>query len=94
MKSLFISILVFLILNACNTIDTGRKEVILNGVWDLAITGSISETPKVFDRKVPVPGLVDMAEPVFQDSDSTLYASSTYWYKKTFTVDHSTSVLY
>ncbi len=91
MRSILIAILVFLMLNGCNTMEDGRKEVILNGVWDLARTDSITELPTVFDRKVPVPGLVDMAEPIFESPDSALYASSSYWYKRTFTVDHSTS---
>ncbi len=63
----------------------------LNGLWELSRTDRHSEFPREFDRKVPVPGLIDMAEPFFQDHDSGLYESSTYWYKKTFNVDHSTS---
>ncbi len=65
--------------------------MILDGVWELARTDSSSEFPGEFEKKVPVPGLIDMAEPKFQTPDSVLFANSTYWYKKTFTIDHSTS---
>lgn len=89
MKSILISILVLLVLNCCNTIDNGRKEVELNGIWEITKTDNKTELPSVFERKVPVPGLIDMAEPFFQGHDSTQYESGTYWYKKKFTIDHA-----
>ncbi len=42
----------------------GRLVIDLNGMWEIA-EGGMDSTPAVFERKVPVPGLVDMAEPAF-----------------------------
>ncbi len=91
MKFIAISIAALLIINSCSIHENRRKEVNLNGIWELSKTGSITKLPTVFKSKVPVPGLIDMAVPVFQGHDSTLYENSTYWYRKTFTVDHSKS---
>ncbi|QNN24101.1 hypothetical protein HED60_18110 [Planctomycetales bacterium ZRK34] len=41
-----------------------RRVVSLDGTWQIA-EGSMSEVPTSFDHTVPVPGLVDMAEPAF-----------------------------
>ena len=50
MKLLFISIPVLLIMIGCNTIENGRKEINLNGTWDLARTDTITELPREFER--------------------------------------------
>jgi len=62
-----------------------RSEINLNGTWKIAKTGSISEMPSAFPADIPVPGLVDMAEPEI-DTQDTIYDNSVYWYKRTFTV--------
>jgi hypothetical protein len=43
-----------------------RLVMDLNGTWEIA-AGDMDSVLAVFDRKVPVPGLVDMARPSFQD---------------------------
>jgi len=39
-----------------------RRIIDLDGRWEIA-EGSMDSAPRSFERKVPVPGLVDMAEP-------------------------------
>lgn len=79
-------LLLLLLLLSCNTQDQKRVVVSLNGTWDLAKTGLSADVPAEFPGRVPVPGLVDMSQPLVDDQDST-YMSSVYWYRKTFLVD-------
>ncbi len=89
MKPLIISISVLVIINSCNPVENSRTEVSLNGTWELSRTDLTSKAPTLFEYQVQVPGLVDMAIPVIQGEDSALFENSTYWYRKTFTLDHS-----
>jgi len=65
----------------------------LNGTWQIA-QGTMDDVPEEFGHTVPVPGLVDMAEPAFQDVGArgerrTLRKDprrQAYWYRRTFTV--------
>jgi beta-galactosidase len=41
-----------------------RKNISLDGLWEIA-DGGLDAMPEKFDRQVPVPGLVDMANPAF-----------------------------
>jgi len=43
-----------------------RRTISLNGTWEIA-EGAMDKPPAAFDRKIPVPGLVDMASPAFVD---------------------------
>ena len=43
-----------------------RVIIDLNGIWEIA-QGSMDSAPEIFEHKVPVPGLVDMAEPAFEE---------------------------
>ena len=50
-----------------NTKSTSGRHIInLGGTWEIA-QGSMDLTPNSFQHKVPVPGLVDMAEPAFDE---------------------------
>ncbi len=42
----------------------GRRVISLDGTWQLA-EGQADRRPATFDRKVPVPGLADLAQPAF-----------------------------
>jgi beta-galactosidase len=72
-----------------------RKVVSLDGTWQIA-EGSLTDVPAKFDRNVPVPGLVTMAEPAFVDPAPNLVERThipqkdprrdAYWYRRTFTM--------
>ena len=62
-----------------------RETISLDGQWQIA-EGSMEKMPETFDRTVPVPGLVDMAVPSFEQVGVASPRRQAYWYKKTFTV--------
>ncbi len=74
--------------------ESVRQVINLNGTWHIA-EGTMEELPKEFNRTVPVPGLVDMAEPPFEDAGArgkgrTLYKDprrQAYWYRRTFSFE-------
>ena len=73
-----------------------RRTVSLDGTWQIA-EGSASNRPTVFDHTVPVPGLVDMAQPPFvkpgpkvakrQPGPQKDPLRDAFWYRRTFTVE-------
>jgi beta-galactosidase len=68
------------------TPESSRRFVIdLNGTWEIA-QGSIDSVPAVFERKVPVPGLVDMTEPAFEEVGKKSPKRQAFWYRRTFTL--------
>jgi len=69
------------------TPESGRRLVIdLNGTWEIA-EGGMDSVPAVFQHKVPVPGLVDMAKPAFEDVGKKSPKRQAFWYRRTFTLD-------
>jgi beta-galactosidase len=88
MKSSPILLLIIIILTGCQQNKEHRKDISLNGTWEIAKTNSFSVIPDRYSSKIPVPGLVDLASPPI-DSQDTAYANSVYWYKRTFRVDNS-----
>ncbi|MCP4609397.1 MAG: hypothetical protein GY845_11855 [Planctomycetes bacterium] len=69
-----------------NTESSGPRHVIdLNGTWEIA-QGSMDLVPDNFRHKVPVPGLVDMAEPAFDEVGKKSEKREAFWYRRTFTV--------
>jgi len=70
-----------------------RRSILLDGVWEVA-EGSLDVMPDKFVRKVPVPGLVDMADPAFIDPgprvaerhlwDQKDHRRDAFWYRRTF----------
>ena len=67
--------------------QTSKRLVVdLNGTWEIA-QGSMDSVPEVFDHNVPVPGLVDMAEPAFEEVGKKSERRQAFWYRRNFTVD-------
>jgi beta-galactosidase len=75
-----------ILMAACTVSEPQRKEISLNGTWEICKTDRDDAMPHSFDAVVPVPGLVDMANPLIDDQD-TIYENSLYWYRKTFSID-------
>ena len=66
----------------------GRTVVSLDGTWRIA-QGTFDQCPDRFEATVPVPGLVDMARPAFQEVGTPASNSlrKAFWYRRTFTLD-------
>jgi hypothetical protein len=75
--------LLFLLL-VLNSYSQNRKQISLNGRWKIAKTSLFSQMPNAFSSEVPVPGLVDLAEPALDTN--RLYNQGVYWYKTNFTI--------
>jgi hypothetical protein len=72
--------------NKTNTKETGPRHIIdLNGTWEIA-QGSMDSMPEGFGHKVPVPGLVDMVRPAFEEVGKKSEKRQAFWYRRTFTV--------
>jgi len=65
---------------------SGRLVIDLNGTWEIA-EGGMDSVPAVFQHKVPVPGLVDMAKPAFEEVGKKSPRRRAFWYRRTFTLD-------
>ncbi len=65
-----------------------RKTIDLNGTWQVA-EGSMDSIPKQFEHTVPVPGLIDMAQPAFAEVGTKSDRRQAFWYRRTFTVQQS-----
>ncbi len=86
MKTTYPLVFLILMLISCQKPASQRKEISLNGIWEIAKTDAITDIPGEFGAKIPVPGLVDMAVPEI-DTQDTAYNSSVYWYRRTFTIE-------
>ncbi|MCX5643263.1 MAG: hypothetical protein NTZ17_01050 [Phycisphaerae bacterium] len=69
-------------------VTTNRRVIDLNGTWQVA-EGSMDSVPKQFEHTVPVPGLVDMAQPAFAEVGKKSDKRQAFWYRRTFTVEGS-----
>jgi len=71
-----------------------RREISLDGTWEIA-EGTRDEIPRRFDRKIPVPGLADMAVPRFDRIGRGLAPNNKQerggflWYRRTFAIEGS-----
>ncbi len=63
-----------------------RSVISLNGQWNIG-QGEMAAPPDAFPGSIPVPGLVDMAEPPFADVGVVSPTRDAFWYKRTFQVD-------
>jgi len=61
-------LLLFSATTATFAAEGGRVTIGLNGVWDFQQTNTAA-VPRVFNHKIPVPGLVHMAEPKLDQCD-------------------------
>lgn len=62
-----------------------RQVVSLDGTWQVE-QGSMDRRPGAFSHTVPVPGLIDMAQPAFQEVGRKSPLREAFWYRRTFTV--------
>ena len=60
-----------------------RQILSLDGEWQIA-QGPLGAPPALFDRKIVVPGLVDMAQPAFDDVGVKSARRAAFWYEKKF----------
>jgi len=79
--------------------DGPRTVVSLDGLWEIA-EGGMELAPAKFDRRVPVPGLVDLATPPFESPGSTVSPTErqqrkrpadprreAFWYRRSFKLE-------
>lgn len=79
--------MILTVLCACQkTRDRERTVINLNGTWQIADGLAAGKIPKQFDRTIPVPGIVSMAEPAFDSTGTRFSERNYYWYRKTFTL--------
>jgi len=62
-----------------------RRTISLNGQWEVA-ESSLNEIPTQFNHQVPVPGLIDMARPVFVDVGGKSKKREAFWYRRFFLI--------
>ncbi|QNN24094.1 hypothetical protein HED60_18075 [Planctomycetales bacterium ZRK34] len=77
-----------------------RRVISLDGIWQVA-EGAMNQQPANFDHTVPVPGLLDMADPKFDSPGVTVAEAErrkpwtrpadpkreAFWYRRTFKVN-------
>jgi beta-galactosidase/beta-glucuronidase len=91
-----ISLLLFLLTFLCLQARAERNTLSLDGTWQIA-DGKMDAAPAIFERTVPVPGLVSLAMPPF-DAPAPPVAErksvsqkdpkrDAFWYRRTFTLD-------
>jgi len=65
----------------------------LNGQWEVA-EGALSDTaPELFDREVPVPGLITNAVPAYEEVGVVSPRRDAFWYRTTFTANGSPAAI-
>ncbi|MGC8667153.1 MAG: glycoside hydrolase family 2 protein [Chthonomonadales bacterium] len=65
------------------TVGAGRVVISLDGWWQIS-QGSMERPEETFSRKVPVPGLADLARPAFRDVGTPSPLRRAFWYRRTF----------
>ncbi len=75
------------ILSSPSPVQT-RRVLSLDGEWQVA-QGSLNIIPETFDHVVPVPGLIDMAEPVFEEVGLKSKQREAFWYRNVFSLSDS-----
>ncbi len=73
------------ILTCCKKESAERKYINLNGEWLIARTDTFNVFPEIYSSKIPLPGLVDLAIPSLDTSDT--FNNGVYWYKRNFVID-------
>ena len=84
--------------STCRAAGSPRQIISLDGTWQVA-EGSMDKMPERFDHEVPVPGLLDMADPAIESPgavpddprDPSVRPDdpkrNAFWYRREFTVD-------
>jgi hypothetical protein len=65
-----------------------RRVISLNGPWQVA-EGTMDTVPSQFEHTVPVPGLMDMAKPAFDEVGKKSPKRQAFWYRRTFAVERT-----
>ena len=63
-----------------------RRVIALDGNWQVE-QGGMESPPEVFSHTVVVPGLLDMAQPVFAEVGRKSALREAFWYRRTFHLD-------
>ncbi len=63
-----------------------RQVIALNGEWEVA-EGGLGQLPDVYAHTVPVPGLIDMAQPEFEEVGQPSDLREAFWYRRSFVVE-------
>ena len=71
--------------SADDPVEAKRKTVLLDGAWQVA-EGAMNDVPKDFGHTVPVPGLVDMTRPAFEEVGVKSARREAFWYRRTFSL--------
>ncbi len=71
--------------SADDPVEGKRNTVLLDGTWQVA-EGAMNDVPTDFGHTVPVPGLVDMARPEFEEVGVKSARREVFWYRRTFTL--------
>ena len=83
---MFLGSIVFLLgMVACGK-EPLRQVISLNGEWEIAKTAG--EVATQYRSTVPVPGLVDLAQPAL-DEPGCLFLEGWYWHRRHFTLDRN-----
>jgi hypothetical protein len=62
-----------------------REVLNLNGEWQVE-QGTMEEVPREFSQTVIVPGLIDLAEPGFEEVGKQSGLREAFWYRRTFSI--------
>jgi len=66
--------------------EAPRRVVSLDGSWQVS-QGAMDSVPASFPHVVPVPGLLDLAEPAFQDVGKPSPLREAFWYRREFSLE-------
>jgi beta-galactosidase len=90
MKSICYILTIIVLTNGCLIINKNEaKKIPLNGWWNLTKTTNSITIPEVFEYKIQIPSLIDMAVPSLCSEESTDTLESYYWFRKQIVLDHS-----
>jgi len=64
----------------------GRTTMTLDGDWQIG-EGAMTASPTSFGHQVAVPGLVDMAQPAFEEVGVRSARRDAFWYRRNFRID-------
>ena len=84
-NALLLSLIAFCF-GATGLAQAERQTIRLDGTWELA-EGTMGQVPTEFSHRVPVPGLVDLAQPAFEDVGKKSPKREAFWYRRSFKLD-------
>jgi hypothetical protein len=86
-RLLILFIFVDFVLILCNKTNAGvRKNISLNGTWDIEESFCGNKVPDNYSHKIIVPGFVDMAYPSFDSTGVKCSKRNYYWYRRFFKI--------